>query len=632
MLFLNLLKGCKMIHFYKTLFILLLSATAAFAQNGGLKVYIENTKKDELFGATVQVMQGEQQIAGGAVDIEGFLYLPNIPIGTYVVVIRHASLLVSHEFEVSISSNTIYELRETINVLAELPTHVVRCDILDDGGGQDTNPGDKILDGPYRSAYEAAALSASVLPTAGGLVMRGGRPDQVLTLVDGIPLIGSSQMGTSAYGEVQVYQSGIPVEFGDATSGIVNITTRRPSAQMYNRLEFITSEFLDPFGYNTVEFLSTGPLKSKEIDATSGFTIPQLGYMFAGNVNYRKDPNPSPIGLWQVNEDKIRAIEENPLRPSPLGSGFVSQSEFIDFSDMTKVRVKPNTQQLNYNFTGKFDWLVADSIMITVGGRARRSAGNNFSFTNSLLNYQNNSEFTNETYTGFFRLRQDLKSDEGALLQNVSYSFQMDYSSSRDVVQDPTHQQSFFNYGHVGKFDLYQQNYLWQTRQINPNSPHQVSLFALYEVETPFDTAVRFTPGTVNPVTTNYTSQFFKFQNNDVNSLSEIQQNGGLINGMTPQGIYSLWTDVGTPTTSYAKQNENQVSINFSVNASIDKHNLKFGVRYEERTSRFYRIAANNLWSTMRQSVNRHIKFRTNSLDSAIYVFSDGDYFGYELD
>ena len=56
------------------------------------------------------------------------------------------------------------------------------------------------------------------------------------------------------------------------------------------------------------------------------------------------------------------------------------------------------------------------------------------------------------------------------------------------------------------------------------------------------------------------------------------------------------------------------------------------GIRYEQRVTRNYGIGATGLWNTMRQSVNRHIRFGSSSLDSAIYVFTDGDYFGYELD
>lgn len=621
-------------HIYKTIFFLFLSVTIASAQasKGGLKVFIENAVTDEIIGATVQVMDGERQVTGGVTDFNGFVYLPNIEAGTYTVIIRHINIGEA-KFQVTIKSNSIYELRQNIAVGTVIDEVIIKADnILDEGGG-DTKTTEDILRLPARGVNGIVALSAGVTSVDGGApVIRGGRGDQVITYIDGIPVRGSGAVAVSSYGEVQVYQSGIPAEFGDATSGVINITTRRPSAFFFNRVELISSQGLDAYGYNTLEILSSGPLKSMLLDSASGKTIPKVGYLIAGTVNYRKDGDPSPIGLLQVNDDVIDGIKANPLRPSPLGSGFVSQSEFLTSDDMTRVKVKPNTESFNYNLTGKVDWLINDNMMLTFGGRARRSSGNEFSFGRSLLNFENNTEFRNETYSGYIRLRQDFETSEDALLQNVGYTFQADYTHFENVRWDPNHQDDIFNYGHVGQFELYQQKYLWQTRQINAGTPDAFPLFALYEVETPFDTAVRFTPGVANPTSSNYTSQFFKFNDGDVNNLSQIQQNGGLINGTTPQALYSLWSDVGTPTTSYAKQSEDQVSINFSVNGSIKNHNLKFGIRYEERTLRYYAVSGASLWSTMRQSVNRHIKFQSNSLDSAIYVFTDGEYRGYELD
>ncbi|MGB0429397.1 MAG: hypothetical protein ACPGLV_02905, partial [Bacteroidia bacterium] len=71
----------------------------------------------------------------------------------------------------------------------------------------------------------------------------------------------------------------------------------------------------------------------------------------------------------------------------------------------------------------------------------------------------NNSEFTNETYAGYIRLRQSFGDEENssALIQNAGYSIQFDYTHFQNVRWDPEHQDNIFNYGHVGKFDRYNQ-------------------------------------------------------------------------------------------------------------------------------------------------------------------------------
>lgn len=82
---------------------------------GGLKVFIENAEKDDIIGATVQVMDGERPVAGGITDFMGFVYLPNIEAGTYTIVIRHVRI-VETKFEIVIEENQDYELRETLEM------------------------------------------------------------------------------------------------------------------------------------------------------------------------------------------------------------------------------------------------------------------------------------------------------------------------------------------------------------------------------------------------------------------------------------------------------------------------------------------------------------------------------------
>jgi hypothetical protein len=603
--------------------------------SGTIKVNVADEKGEAIIGANVVVKIGDQFIKGNATDVEGVATISNLEPTGYLIEVTNLGYN-THKQRVTVYSSNITEI-----FVKMVPDDIIMPEVIvedkkplikESYGGSTSKNTEEIGRLPVRGATGVIALTGGVQSVDGGdPVIRGGRSNQVITYIDGMPVRGSGAVAVSSYGEIQVYQSGIPAEFGDATSGVVNITTRRPSNVFFNRAEVITSEGLDGFGYNTVELLSTGPILRKVVDTVSGASIAKVGYLMSGTFNYRLDPDPSPIGIWQVNEDVINDIKNNPLRPSPIGSGFVSRSEFITKDDMTKVKVKPNTASTSYNLNGKVDWLINDNLFLTLGGRANRFAGNDYIYSYSLLNYENNSEFTNETYAGYVRLRQTFKSEENSTVQNAGYSIQLDYTTFQNVRWDPRHQENEFNYGHVGKFDIYRQKYGWGFRQLNEGTDSAFSLFALYEQETPFDTAVRFTPGTANPTSANYTKQYFGFRNNRVFNLSEIQQNGGLINGTTPPLLYSLWYDVGTPYTSYAKSQEEQVSLNFALNGTVKNHNIKVGFRYEERTSRYYGINAAGLWNTMRQSVNRHIKFGSTAMDSAIYVFTDGEFYGYEL-
>lgn len=624
---------------YKILLLLFSTFVAqAQVQQGTLKVIIANADEAGIIGAQVAIYDGGSLVTGGATDVFGLVSISAIATGTYDVEIKSIGFNTIRKENVVISSNNIRSIevtmKESVTEIDEIVISVDREPLIKESfGGLDSRNTEDIGRLPVRGATGVIATTGGVQSIDGGApVIRGGRSDQVITYIDGMPVRGNGGVPVSSYGEIQVYQSGIPAEFGDATSGVVNITTRRPANNFFNRLEVITSEGLDAYGYNTVEFLSSGPLIRKVVDSVSNTSIAKLGYLVGGTLNIRKDNDPSAIGIWKVNDDVLNDIKNNPLRPSAIGSGFVSRSAFLTEDDMTKVKVKPNVEQISYNFNAKLSWLLSDNVFITVGGRARRFSGNDYRHEYSLLNFENNSEFRNETYAGYARLSQSFGSSEGALIQNAGYTMQFDYTHFQNIRWDPGHQDNVFNYGHVGQFDVYQTQYQFQGRQINEGTPGAYNLFALYEQETPIDTAVRFTPGTANPTSANYTRQFFDFTNNQVTNVSEIQNGGALINGTTPQVLYSLWRDVGTPYNTYQKTSEDQASFNLSVNGKIRNHSLKMGIRYEQRVTRNYGFGATGLWNTMRQSVNRHIRFGSTNLDSAIYVFTDGEYRGYELD
>ncbi|MGB0429396.1 MAG: carboxypeptidase regulatory-like domain-containing protein, partial [Bacteroidia bacterium] len=379
-------------HIYKTLLLLLLSSFAAYSQvtTGTIKVTVTDDAGEAILGANVKILNDGAFIKGNATDPFGLATIANLEPGKYEVEISYVGFAKYLQKNVEVKSNGIRSIQAKLTPgdikIDEVVIIKERPMIEDAYAGTATKSTDEITKMPTRGTNAIIATTGGAQSVDGGApVIRGGRSNQVITYIDGMPVRGSGAMAQSSYGEIQIYQSGIPAKFGDATSGVVNITTRRPTNNFFNRVEMITSEGLDGYGYNTFEFLSAGPLKRKVIDSVSNKSIAQIGYLVGGNINYRLDGDPSPIGIWKVNDDVIESIKQTPLRPSPIGSGFVSRSQFITFDDMTKVKVKPNTQSLSYNVNGKIDWLVSDKVMVSLGGRARRFAGNDYLYNYSLL-------------------------------------------------------------------------------------------------------------------------------------------------------------------------------------------------------------------------------------------------------
>jgi outer membrane cobalamin receptor len=60
----------------------------------------------------------------------------------------------------------------------------------------------------------------------GSLNIRGARDNATLYVVDGIKMYGEFSLPNSAIAEITVITGGIPAQFGDATGGVVLITTK----------------------------------------------------------------------------------------------------------------------------------------------------------------------------------------------------------------------------------------------------------------------------------------------------------------------------------------------------------------------------------------------------------------------
>ena len=78
------------------------------------------------------------------------------------------------------------------------------------------------------------------------------------------------------------------------------------------------------------------------------------------------------------------------------------------------------------------------------------------------MNWENNNQTTSLDWRGYVKFSQRFADEEGSEssggLKNVFYSIMADYSQSYFKREDASHGDDFFKYGHVGTFDVYQQN------------------------------------------------------------------------------------------------------------------------------------------------------------------------------
>jgi hypothetical protein len=602
-----------------------------FAQSGTLKGKLSDKENKEAIPfASIIIESGGKQYGGANTDIDGNYTIKPIPPGKYdvkAVYVGYKPLMIK---DVIISSDKItfvdIDMESTVQTLTtfevkEYAVPLISKDQTQTGGTMTSEEMSKM---PGRSATSVAVTVGGVFSQDGEIgSIRGQRSDGTVMYIDGVRVRGSSNLPQSAIEEVTVVTGGLPASYGDATGGIVNITTKGPSREFGAGIELVSSQFLDPYGYNLVGFSVQGPLIMGK-DSTSSSSL--LGYFISGEVSSEKDASPSGIGLYKVKDEVLAKLEKNPLRPSGTGSGSFLNSEFITKNDLEKIKAKQNALTQGINLSGKIDVKTTTNTNLTFGGSIDYSKDHAWIYSYSLFNNKNNPMVTSNTWRvyGRFTQRFPAAKDSKSLISNVYYSIQADYSKYFATTKDAEHGDELFKYGYVGKFKTYKVN-SYELGNVDTLGYNNVWVHNGYR-----DILYDFEPSNINPELSNYTEQYYSLyplsSGNYVNSVL-VQNGGGLLNGQNPDPSYSLWANTGLKYNAYNVTNATQIGINANGSADIKNHAISFGLQYEQRIDRYYGYAPTSLWTLMRQLINKHIEQLDLSNPHPVYdalgVFQD---------
>lgn len=483
---------------------------------------------------------------------------------------------------------------------------------------------EQVARAPVKGVGYLAATSSGTYQGSNGLSIAGGRSNGTVYYVDGVKISGTSSGGLnvpqSDIEQLSVITAGLPAEYGDAIGGVVTVTTRGPASKLSGGIEGISSQFLDPYGYNNFEGFLSGPLlKTKSTDpAHPSRTV--LGYFLAGGVTLQKDPSPAGINLYQVNDDVLKNLEENPLRQqAPIFSNgvrqdnFVSNATYVTKDQIHSTPIHVNDAQQNYNLSGKIDFQPYENINVTAGGAVNYLNQKNFNLANSLFNSDNNGFTTDQIYRGFIRYKQSFKSDSGSIIQNSYYSIQADYTTNIRDGGDSRFKNDYFKYGYIGKFDVF------SSRVYGYDFDYTSKTYGSYLEGGYRQDSVHFSPGNVNTVSQNYTRQYFA-QKGSVRSMNQVLQEGALRNGDQPGNVNSLWAGLGQNAGSSFHLQRDQFNLYFTAAANIKNHALKFGINYEQQLHRLYQVSnTNGLWTIARQLANSHLTIASNATPTPVY-------------
>jgi len=609
----------------------------ALAQTGSISGTVYDEKKEPVIGAIVQVFESGATKGGAATDIDGnYVVKPLNPSGNYEVHVKYAGykeivlkgVLVSPDKITKLNFNMQINAKELEEVVVR--TYKVPLIEADKPGSTTTFTREQIQKIPTRNTGDIASLAAGTYQSksGGSVSIAGARTGGTQYIIDGVMVQGSgaTNLPPGAIDQMSVITSGIPAKYGDASGGIISITTRGGGEKHSGEVGFEHS--LDGYNHNMGYFSVSGPLLKRKIDSVNRKNV--LGYSLSGNYTFDEDNNPNYFKNYVVKPDKLREIQQNPLVQQTDISGrktYNSATEYVTMNDLETRKTRINAGYKSARLVGKVDYQLSDNVTLLAGGNYTYIDQTNWDQRYALFNPDAMPTLTNTTGRAFLRLTQSFgknnmgsggeDSKERPLISNAFYTLQADYQNSHENREDPNLKHNPFLYGYLGKFETKDQTIYGVGLDTAINRTGTV----LYAYNSP--TAVDFTPANYNPLLVNYTKQYYSLAGGDAypTTLNDILANRGLINGYLPPYVYSdysgspLYFNSGFSRGGYYYNNQEQFA--FNVDASFDfqpkktRHAIEFGLYYQQRAERTYSInaasAGTNLWGLMRQLTNRHI-------------------------
>ena len=584
--------------------VLLALPVAAFAQASGKIAgqVLDGSTGDGLPGAAV-IITGST--LGTATDVDGNYFIIGVPVGRYDVQASFVGYQNETIVGVDVSSGYTQELNFTLQPGVELEELVVEYErplIQKDAiGVPKIVSSEEIVALPVRGAAQVAKIQAGVVSKEGSetLNIRGGRGSEVTYYIDGVKVVGRSGytigVPQSAIQEQEMVIGSINARYGDAMSGIINITTKSGSPDMFGSVEAVTSRQLDEFGYNLFSGTVGGP-----------FIKDKLTFFVSGEYASDDDRNPRSMAWSMLSESQLDDLRAAPTAfrvtdadgntslvqiPRAIADGTqimvdgtgaldlsaggltlsdgtviavsegstvsltpISRAEQLTASDFQDSMFKRSNGQWTMSLAGNLTWHVFESGRLRLGGRYNGQEYESLGSREVI--------FAPDTYT--IGTRDDLQL-YGTWTQYLSnstfYQLQFDISDRHAENYDPrfgTGWNDLLNYGDI-------------------QHPTHAALRGYKNILYVEEERIISTGDTVTV---------------QVPTIADRYEDGLDISTQTTAGLVSL---VGGTGREYSKWRSQQFRLQASATTQLGINQVEFGAEYEQRTTRYWRIRASNL-------------------------------------
>ncbi len=632
--------------------LMLLAAPAlVFAQSSGKieGTVLDGDTGDPLPGASVALV-GTQ--LGTITDADGNYFIIGVPVGSYDVQASFVGFSSSVISGVEVSSGyTAQDIDFSLSAGVELEGIVVEYErpmIQRDAiGVPKIKTAEEIVNLPVRGVEAVASVQAGVVSQEGSntLNIRGGRGAEVVFFIDGVKVVGTAALPQSAIQEQEMMIGNMSARYGDAMSGVINITTKSGSPKFFGSFEGVTSEALDDFGYNLASMAIGGPVAGEKAN-----------FFVAVEYTDQTDSSPRAAGQLRLEESVLGQMQANPMSfsgvdadgntvnipvPASLADQASVASQYIDnngnvvpvggvigFTDGTTVSaadgvVISNPELVNStNFVDPADFRLVDKQQNN--GFERLAINTNLTF-NLIENVRirvggrlvdSENQFLNDSRSSIFAPNEDIDQRDRRdwqffttwthyLSNSTFYQLQVDWSDRRGRNYDPRFGDSFADVLTYGDIEADQ----WAILRGFKN--------------TSFATETR-----QDANGDDFTVQVPTYSNRwDDGSFPGAEVVGSLVTNVGGQG----------PSNSLFRFKNNQIRVNAMATTQVGIHQIEFGGEFEKRTNRQHNVRATGLsrfvqdadgpeqLSTGQTGVSRYEELTWTQLESRV------DFFGYNF-
>ena len=367
----------------------------------------------------------------GVTNERGYYFINNVPAGTMVVraqyigfapaEVRNVRVFAGQTMTIDIPMEQRAIEVSGVTVTVEQTPIVPRDQVTSKPivGGEVVNAL------PVDAVGEVLALQPGVVEGRNGnLTIRGGRPGEAATYIDGVlvrSLTGTNTItvGTNALEEASVTTGAMGAEYGEAQSGVVSLVTRAGGQALRGNVSYATD---DPSG----EVYGTG---FNRIEASLGGPLARNLTFFVAVTGDGQQNGQRGIGAEDVPVFVLNGFDDSvTVARTPGSATSDSQTVYLpSFERYSHGSRLPWAWSNNYTVDGKLQYTFGSGSRISLTAHQTRSAGINYPGRANMYNPSSQYGRWDLSNALILNWAQNLfQSTERALFVDATFSYQHD--------------------------------------------------------------------------------------------------------------------------------------------------------------------------------------------------------------